>query len=151
MDDNKKLIDTVNHVIRINKDRVEGYKLAARESEDSDLKNLFSKFSADSMGYRQNLIAYITTLGGEPAEDTTQQGKVFRAWMEIKKALTGRDRKAIIGSCEFGEDAALEAYDDALKADVVIPSDLREMLHQQRLQIRLAHDQIKALRDQAHA
>jgi len=151
MDDNKKLIDTVNHVIRINKDRVEGYKLAARESEDSDLKNLFAKFSADSMGYRQELVAYITKIGGDPAEDTTQQGKVFRAWMEIKKALTGRDRKAIIGSCEFGEDAALEAYDDALKADVVMPSDLREMLHLQRIQIRLAHDQIKAMRDQATA
>ena len=151
MDDNKKLIDTVNHVIRINKDRVEGYKLAAREAEDADLKTLFSKFSADSMGYRQELIGYITTIGGKPAEDTTQQGKVYRAWMEIKKALTGRDRKAIIGSCEFGEDAALEAYDDALKADVVMPSDLREMLQRQRLQIQQAHNQIKALRDMAHA
>src|SRR5437762_14094744 len=116
MDDNKKLIETVNHVIRINKDRVEGYKLAAREAEDLDLKQLFSKFSADSADYRQELVAYITSIGGTPAEDTTQQGKVYRAWMEIKKALTGRDRKAIIGSCEFGEDAALEAYDDALKA-----------------------------------
>ena len=151
MDDNKKLIDTVNHVIRINKDRVEGYQLAARETEDADLKQLFSKFSADSARYRQELVAYVTSIGGKPAEDTTQQGKVYRAWMEIKKALTGRDRKAIIASCEFGEDAALEAYDDALKADVVMPSDLREMLHRQRLQIREAHDQIKAMRDMAQA
>lgn len=151
MDDNKKLIDTVNHVIRINKDRVEGYKLAARETEDADLKQLFTKFSSDSAGYRQELVGYVTTIGGEPAEDTTQQGKVYRAWMEIKKALTGRDRKAIIGSCEFGEDAALEAYDDALKADVVMPSDLREMLLRQRQEIQTAHDQIKAMRDQAQA
>src|SRR6266550_3739686 len=133
MDESKKLIDTVNHVIRINKDRVEGYKLAARETEDTQLKNLFAKFSSDSMQFREELIAYVTRLGGKPEEDTTQQGKVYRAWMEIKKALTGRDRKAIIGSCEFGEDAALEAYDDALKADVVMPSALRDMLHRQRL------------------
>jgi uncharacterized protein (TIGR02284 family) len=147
MDENKKLIDTVNHVIRINKDRVEGYKLAARETEDPQLKNLFAKFSADSMKFREELVAYVTRLGGKPAEDTTQQGKVYRAWMEIKKALTGRDRHAIIASCEYGEDAALEAYDDALKADVVMAADLRELLHQQRLHIREAHDQIKAMRD----
>ena len=151
MDDNKKLIDTVNHVIRINKDRVEGYQLAAKETEDADLKQLFSKFSADSARFRQELVAYVTSLGGKPAEDTTQQGKVYRAWMEIKKALTGRDRKAIIASCEFGEDAALEAYDDSLKADVVMPSDLREMVQRQRMQIQEAHNQIKVMRDQAHA
>src|SRR5205085_7383483 len=127
---------------------VEGYKLAARETEDPQLKNLFAGFSADSMKFREELIAYVTRLGGKPAEDTTQQGKVYRAWMEIKKALTGRDRHAIIASCEFGEDAALEAYDDAFKTEVTMPADLREVLHQQRVQIRESHDHIKALRDE---
>jgi hypothetical protein len=33
--------------------------------------------------------------------------------MDIKSAMTGSDRKAIINSCEYGEEAALDTYDDA--------------------------------------
>lgn len=148
MDDNKKAISTINHVIRINKDRIEGYQKAADETKDENLKNLFNRLASDSVRYRDELTAYLTNLGGDPAEDTTQQGKVYRAWMDVKAAVTGHDRKAIIASCEFGEDAALEAYDDALKSEEV-PSDAREILQRQRLEIQKSHDNIKAMRDAA--
>jgi uncharacterized protein (TIGR02284 family) len=45
-------------------------------------------------------------LGGTATEGTTTSGKLFRVWMDIKSAMTGSDRKAIINSCEYGEEAA---------------------------------------------
>ena len=147
MESTKKLAGVLNSLVRINNDRQDGYQLAARETTDSDLKNLFAQFASDSAKFRDELIKEVNKLGEEEAKDTTVSGKMYRAWMDIKSALTGRDRHAILSSCEFGEDAALEAYDDSLKADVMIPSDVRELIHLQRLEIRKAHDRIKAMRD----
>ena len=146
METNEKLVETLNEVVRINNDRQDGYQLAARETDDVTLKKLFSQFASDSAKFRDDLIVEVTKLGGAAAHDSTVQGKVYRAWMEVKKAVTGGDAHAIIASCEFGEDAALKAYDDALKSDEAT-SNVRELLHKQRLIIREAHDRIKQMRD----
>ena len=146
METSQELVAVANEIIRINNDRQDGYQLAARETKDEDLKKLFAKFASDSATFRDQLMAEVSQYGGEPAKDSTVQGKVYRAWMEIKKAVTGGDRHAILASCEFGEDAALEAYDNALKSDA-LTSEVREMLHRQRLAIREAHDVVKQLRD----
>src|SRR4030095_10940921 len=114
MKENGKLVSVLNQLVRINKDRIEGYQLAAKEIDDPELKSLFNKYANDSIGYRDELVNDVSSMGGEAAEDTTVSGKAYRVWMEAKATVTGRDRKAILSSCEFGEDAALEAYDDAL-------------------------------------
>src|SRR5258706_2638291 len=146
METNGKLVGTLNTVVRINNDRQDGYQLAARQTNNSDLKTLFAKFSSESSNFRNDLVTEVNKLNGDAANDTTLSGKVFRAWMEVKKAVTAGDEHAILASCEFGEDAALEAYDDALSSDT-LTSELRDLLHRQRITIREAHDQVKQLRD----
>jgi uncharacterized protein (TIGR02284 family) len=54
-------------------------------------------------------------MGGEAIDGTTTSGKFFRAWMDVKSALTGKDRKAILNSCEYGEENADETYQSVLK------------------------------------
>ena len=68
--------------------------------------------------------------------------------MDIKAALTGKNRKEILGSCEFGEDAALDTYNEAIaNEDNVLTDDLLKLITTQKQEIQLDHDQIKALRD----
>jgi uncharacterized protein (TIGR02284 family) len=38
--------------------------------------------------------------------------------MDVKAALTGKDRLAILNSCEFGEDAAKDTYEAVLENDL---------------------------------
>ena len=78
-----------------------------------------------------NSTSEIHNRGGEATKSTTASGKVFRAWMDFKAALTGKDRKAILSSCEFGEDTALSVYDKVL-ADNDLPSDLIVLVREQR-------------------
>ena len=146
METNGNLAKTLNDVGRIKNDTQDGYQLAARQTNDADLKKLFAQFASDSATFRDDLVVEVTKLGDTPAESSTVQGKVFRAWMEVKKAVTGGNAHSILSSCEFGEDAALEAYDDALKSDSLTP-EIREKLHHQRITIREAHDRVKQLRD----
>jgi uncharacterized protein (TIGR02284 family) len=142
----KETVSLLNDLVVINNDRIEGYKKAAEETDDIDLKALFNGMAAESRQFKAELSAEIVRLGGTVDEGTKTSGKIYRAWMDIKAALTGKDRKAIISSCEFGEDAALEEYKDVLNSDDLSP-ECRVIVNKQRDRIQKSHDQIKLMRD----
>ncbi|MES2619664.1 MAG: PA2169 family four-helix-bundle protein [Bacteroidota bacterium] len=141
------LISELNTLVEINNDRVEGYKTALKETEDADLKELFKNMAHDSFGFKNELADEIMKLGGEPTQSTCTSGKVYRAWMDIRAALSNKDRKAILSSCEFGEDAALETYEKVLKS-IESPAAFG-LISKQKTVLQADHDKIKALRDSA--
>ena len=134
-----------NKLVEINNDRVEGYKKALKETDDADLKELFKSMAEHSFGFKNELADEIIKNGGEPTQGTCTSGKFFRAWMDIRAALSGKDRHAIVSSCEFGEDAALETYEEVLK-NIQSPA-VFGLVTQQRASLQRDHDRIKALRD----
>jgi uncharacterized protein (TIGR02284 family) len=67
--------------------------------------------------------------------------------MDVKATFTGKDRKALLASCEFGEDAAQKAYDAALSSDAQLSADVRQLIMDQKSSLKKSHDRIKALRD----
>jgi uncharacterized protein (TIGR02284 family) len=148
---NEKLIDILNELIQINNDRIEGYERAAQEIKDTlqaDIKSLFFKMAEDSRSYKSELEDAVLTLGGEPARETTLSGKVYRVWMDVKNAFSQDDVKAALESCEYGEDVALKAYQEALQAEVNWPTDISSLVSNQRQELRNSHDKIKQYRDQ---
>ena len=141
-------IDVLNALVVINNDRIEGYIRASKETEDSDLKTLFAQFENTSHKCKGELVQEVQRLGGEPSEGTKTTGKIYRVWMDVKATLTGSDRKAILNSCEYGEDVAIEAYEDALNNEKEdISSEQQTMLRRQLQSIRADHDKVKGLRD----
>lgn len=149
MEHNKKITSILNDLIQINNDRIVGYQKAIDElkAEDADLKMLFERYSTESKQCVNELTQEVTRLGGDPSDSTTNSGKVYRVWMDLKAAISGKDRKTILENCEFGEDAAQKAYDMALNADVDLEPTLRELIVSQKSQLRLGHDEVKRLRD----
>jgi len=149
MASNENVIEILNDLIQINNDRVEGYQRAASEleTEDSDLEGTFSKMQSESRQYVSELTQEVVKLGGEPSKGTTASGKIYRAWMDVKATFTGKDRKAILASCEFGEDAAQKAYEAALSSDESLPMEVRQLIANQKAALKTSHDLIKKLRD----
>ena len=144
----EKTIDVLNTLITINNDRIEGYETATENTEEQDLKALFARLIANSQQCKQELVTEVTKLGGEPAEGTLVSGKFFRAWMDVKAALTGRDREAILNSCEYGEDEAQETYDEVIKDDLEhLSTEQQTMVYSQKAILQADHDHVKALRD----
>lgn len=145
----EKIVSTLNDLILINNDRVVGYERAIDELKDSDadLKALFQRYISESSQYSQELTQEVTRLGGDPADGTTNSGKIYRVWMDLKTAITGKDRKAILENCEFGEDAAQKTYDMALNADVDLEPALRDLIVRQKAVLKTGHDEVKRLRD----
>ena len=146
---NEKTSEVLNDLIRINNDRIVGYERAAEEAgdKDVDLKALFDTMASESRGYVSELAKHVVTSGNEATDGTTTSGKIYRAWMDVKAAFTGKDRKAILASCEFGEDVAQKAYDEALSTEADLPTELRQLIMDQKTSLKSSHDKIKALRD----
>ena len=144
----EKSIKTLNKLLEINNDRIAGYQHAAKEAKENDLKDLFSKMESTSHKFKRELSSELTGLGEKPTDATALSGKVYRAWMDVRAALATNDRKAILKSCEFGEDVAVHAYEDELQNN---SNDLSthqlELLKKQFAVIKREHDGIKNLRD----
>jgi uncharacterized protein (TIGR02284 family) len=144
---NEKTAEVLNDLIQINNDRIRGYEKAAEETnvKDADLRSLFSEMIDESRLIVSELSSQVLREGEELAEGTTIKGKIYRAWMDVKASFSGNNRKTILASCEFGEDAAQKAYTEALNED--IPSDIRLLLTQQKSVLKSSHDKIKRMRD----
>ena len=140
--------EILNDLVQINNDRVAGYEKAIAElkPEDSDLKSLFVKMIGESHKLKMALATEVQALGEDAEQGTTNSGKIYRAWMDVKAIFTGHDRKTVLNNCEFGEDAAQKAYKMALAEDD-LSADLRSLITDQKAQLRTSHDEIKALRD----
>lgn len=141
-------IEVFNSLITINNDRIEGYETASKETDDLDLKTLFGQFISTSQKCKQELVMEVNTLGYKETEGTKVTGKFFRVWMDVKAALTGKDRKAILDSCEYGEDEALDTYDKAIENDFEdLSAEHQTMIIAQRSLLKADHDLVKSLRD----
>ncbi len=149
MTNSEKLSETLNDLVRINNDRITGYEKAAEQSEsiDVDLKVIFNKMAAESRDYIRQLDEKVISLGAKPSGDSTFAGKIYRTWMDVKNTFTGSDRTSILESCEFGEDAAQKAYNEALESDAEIDADTRQLILEQKNSLKNSHDIIKKYRD----
>jgi len=144
----KETTTILNDLIQINNDRIIGYERAIKElkDEDHDLKALFVQMIGESHQYKLTLASEVAASGEDIDTGTTNSGKIYRVWMDVKAAFTGHDRKSILENCEFGEDAAQKAYKVALEDDDV-PAFINSIIADQKESLKLSHDRIKELRD----
>jgi uncharacterized protein (TIGR02284 family) len=150
METKEMTVDTLNDLVLINNDRIVGYEHALSElsEQDADLRPIFTSYIKQSHQCKMELGTEIEALGEDIETGSTNSGKIYRAWMDVKAVFTGHDRKAVLANCEAGEDAAQHAYRAALK-DEELPAFLREIITRQKDVLKTAHDEIKSLRDMA--
>ena len=128
------MTEVLNDLIKINYDRIEGYRKAAEESKEFDisLHPLFQRMADESRRNVSDLTQLVRGFGAEVDSGSTTMGKIYRAWMDVKAVFTGADRKAILSSCEYGEDQAQKAYEDALTTDAEIDASTRQLIVSQQ-------------------
>ncbi|HTB51133.1 MAG TPA: PA2169 family four-helix-bundle protein [Ferruginibacter sp.] len=142
--------EVLNDLIMINNDRITGYERAIKELEgkENDLKMLFLSMIDESRQLIMTLGTEVEVQGGEIEHSTTNSGKIYRAWMDVKAVFTGHSRHAILSNCEFGEDAAQRAYKSASQHED-LPAFIKAIVMTQQQKLKASHNEIKALRDAA--
>ena len=149
MEKSQEVIEVLNDLVMINNDRINGYQRAIKElkQDDEDLKSLFDQMIVESQQIKSDLSHEIQVLHGDVEKGSTEMGKIYRAWMDVKAIFTGENRHTVLSNCEAGEDAAQRAYKKALETDR-LPSFLRDLLTHQQATLKDSHNEIRNLRNQ---
>jgi uncharacterized protein (TIGR02284 family) len=131
------------------RDGEKGFGLAADRLADSDRPELSSTMRAYS-DQRAAFAAELETLAAQYGDDVDDDGgslgaALHRGWMTLKDAVTGSSAEAVLDVAEQGEDHAVSEFEDALSKD--ISAELRNVVQRQLTDIKLAHDDVKSLRN----
>lgn len=145
----QKAISILNDLVEINNDRIEGYKNALTETDDHELKRVFTQLMETSQKCKQELEEEVIRYGAKPEEGTRATGKMFRVWMDIRTALSSKDRETVLKLCEQGEDVAVKAYENVLDDQPAehLSLDQISLIDNQYKLIKSDHDLVRSLRD----
>jgi uncharacterized protein (TIGR02284 family) len=141
--DRDDVVSTLNSLIETCKDGANGFRTAADGVEDASLKRLFSSYAEQRSQFAAELERLVTSLGADPADTGHVAGAMHRGWINLKAAITGKDDGAVISEAERGEDFAKERYQAALEK--ILPTDVRAAVERQYMQVKEAHDHVRAL------
>ncbi|CAN5900910.1 PA2169 family four-helix-bundle protein [soil metagenome] len=142
-----KIASVVSDLIERCKDGREGYRTAAEDVQDQDLKSLFQEYALQRDRMITELQNELHKIGQTQDESGSLSGTIHRAWIDLKSAISSNDRKRILEECERGEDYAVAAYKKALKEE--LPGPISQIVHSQYERVQSAHDHIRDLRDSA--
>lgn len=141
---NEKVVSVISELAEFVKDGQLGYKKAAEETKDPNLKQFCIAHSTERATFLTELNEIITRYGGNPEMDSTVKGKIYRQWMDVKAALTGNDEEAIIGSCLYGEEWAQKAFHDALEYE--LPMDVKQVVEKQHQASHEAYTELQSMK-----
>ncbi len=138
-------VELLKVLIQINCDRITGYKKAILEigNSDPDLRSFFGEMANISSENVAALRQYVHEEGGPAANNSAMNGTIYKEWMDLEFSFTGNDRKAILDSCEFAEDAAQKAYQLALDSGVELPAEIRRIIKDQKVSLKVSLTSIK--------
>lgn len=140
-----ELIATLNDLIETSKDGEKGFTASAEAVAEAQLKQVFVEGAQRCGEAARELQTEVRSLGGDPDHGGSVSGALHRGWVEVKRAVTGRDALAVLEEVERGEDAALRAYREALEKP--LPPAVRTLVQRQCDGAQANHDRVRALRD----
>jgi len=143
---NEKSIHILNDLIEVCRDGQKGFKSAADDAKDADLKRQLSNFSDQRTKFIGELQQQVRLLGGDPEKSGSALGVIHRGWIDLKSAISSNEPHAVLAECERGEDSAVKNYREAIAKTELEPGS-RPLVERQFTEIQQAHNRVKALRD----
>jgi uncharacterized protein (TIGR02284 family) len=135
----------LNELIETSKDGENGFRKAAEDTRNAELKALFAACATRCAEGARELQQVVRAEGGDAEATGSVAGALHRGWMAVREAVTPRDDAAILEECERGEDYAKAQYANALKQE--LPADVRAIVERQYAGVVANHDKVRALRN----
>ena len=154
MKKNERTIELLNDLIRINKDRIEGYEKVAGDGQaiTPDIRNFFYTMSTESRSFVNDLHAEVLRLGGVPVSGSTISGKLYLFWLDMKSKIleraAGNDAYSLLTAGEAGEDTVQKAYQHALDPGNGLPDNIFRLIEKQEIRLRRSYALMKRYRDE---
>jgi uncharacterized protein (TIGR02284 family) len=136
---------TVNELIATSKDGEKGFFRAADESDDRELRALFTECAARCRAAAKELQDALRAFGGQPAQEGTLLGTAHRGWLDLKAVLSRNNAVAILEECENGESYARIVYEGALSTP--LPPEIQPLIERQHRGVVANYERVRELLD----
>ncbi|HEY2379998.1 MAG TPA: PA2169 family four-helix-bundle protein [Terriglobia bacterium] len=148
---NNEVIAILDGLIETCKTGREEFRNAAESIQNSEFRRLFNIFSQQRVQFISELKSEVHRLGGDSVVEAGSEAEAtaplpsntipFRNPAAAKTTM--RDEAGIISECQHEEEAAVNDYQEALKAD--LPLDVQYVVKRQYMDIKDAYDRIRIL------
>ncbi len=138
--------EKLNDLLENTYDAEKGFKNAADNVEDGNLKRYFAGKAQERYDFGHALKSEIKQFGQKVEKGDSLAGKAHRSWMDLKSLFSSDNEEAMLEESIKGEKKAIEAYDEILK-ETSLPSSTEALLQQQRNKIDTGLLNIKSLED----
>jgi len=113
----KSFDSILNELIETSKDGENGFRKAAQDARDPQLKSLFTTCAQRCADGARELQQVVRANGGDPEKSGSVAAALHRGWISLKESVASRDDKAILEEVERGEDYAKAQYRKALEQE----------------------------------
>jgi len=137
-------IRVLNGLIETTLDSADGYREAAKDTENGRYRELFEARGSERQQVASELQATVRQLGGDPEDDGSILAKAHRAFLDVKHALL-KDEQAVVNSVENGEVHIKAKYEHALE-DSQVSATTREAIRRAYTSVKTGHDQMRDLK-----
>lgn len=133
-------------LLRINKDRVEGYKNASYNTNVADLKSIFSTMADESRKNVTDLTKEIIHIhSNSDIEKVATDGHIYKTWSDLKARFAGSTLTIDnLLNFESAEKAVLNAY--AVAKDNSFSEHLWELIDRQEESLKKSYEVIRSNR-----
>ncbi|GJG95997.1 PA2169 family four-helix-bundle protein [Cupriavidus pauculus] len=143
-------VSVLNDLIEVSRDGEEGFRKAAEDAKNPELKTLFSSRSTECGAAVRELQGQVAALGGKAEDHGSMAGALHRGWISLRTAVSDRTDLSILEETEKGEDVAKKKYADALQ-ETDLSFDIRALIERQYQGVLRNHDLIRDLRNRYRA
>lgn len=143
-------VSVLNDLIEVSRDGEEGFRKAAEDAKNPELKTLFSSRATEIGAAVRELQSQVAALGAKPEDHGSVAGALHRGWVSLRTAVSDRSDLAILEETEKGEDVAKKKYAEALQ-ETDLSFDIRALIERQYQGVLRNHDLIRDLRNRYRA
>ncbi|MDT0649234.1 ferritin-like domain-containing protein [Autumnicola edwardsiae] len=143
----EKVAKKLNELLEKNYDAEKGFKFAAENVNNRELKSFFKDKAQQRYDFGHELKSEIVNFGESPDKGSSLAGDAHRSWMNLKTSLSSDKEEAVLEEAVRGEKAAVEDYEEILK-DASIPASTGNILLKQKNAIMATLNEVKSLEKQ---
>ncbi|HEX6101565.1 MAG TPA: PA2169 family four-helix-bundle protein [Alphaproteobacteria bacterium] len=144
---NSGVADTLKEVGKIIRDSEEGYRHSANDIDDWQLRSMFLELARVRSEQGDEIDRLLQRFGGEAVpKGGSTSGTLHRTFVDLKAAITGNNRQAVVNEVVRGESYAESVFDRALRAD--LPADVRQVVQRQHNSVRESRDRVRRMQQE---
>lgn len=144
----EEIAKKLNALLEKNYDTEKGYKYAAENIKDPQMKSFFNERAQERYDFGHELKSEIRNFGESPEKGSSITGDLQRSWMNLKSSFTSSREEPVLQEMVRGEKAAVEEYNEVMN-DPNLPPSTKNILMKQRNAITAALNKVKSMEQRA--